>query len=182
MLFCMAGAAFGEDPSCVECDFGTLHSTLDTLHLTLHTLHFGDMDRHFAWQAWHVWHWAGSGGTLGSHVPEWSPRLFAWQAWHLATSTFVSRGRRGTWRHGRGICVAGAALVTLCWLTLYLYPTHTLHLTLYTYTPHPTLYIPHFTLDTPHSTLHTPHSTLYTHTLHLHFALFTVHVTLALYT
>ena len=146
MLFCMAGAAFGEDPSCVECDFGTLHSTLDTLHLTLHTLHFGDMDRHFAWQAWHVWHWAGSGGTLGSHVPEWSPRLFAWQAWHLATSTFVSRGRRGTWRHGRGICVAGAALVTLCW-------------------PH---FVPlpnsHFTLDTLHlhSTPHTIHSTLYT--------------------
>ena len=50
----------------------------------------GDMDRHFAWQAWHVWHWAGSGGALGSHVPEWSPRLFAWQAWHLETSIFVS--------------------------------------------------------------------------------------------
>ena len=26
----------------------------------------GDMDRHFAWQVWHVWHWAGSGGALGS--------------------------------------------------------------------------------------------------------------------
>ena len=22
------------------------------------------MDVHFAWQAWHLWHWAGSGGTL----------------------------------------------------------------------------------------------------------------------
>ena len=26
-----------------------------------------------------------------------TPRHFAWQAWHLATSTVVSRGRRGTW-------------------------------------------------------------------------------------
>jgi len=24
---------------------------------------------------------------------------FTWQAWHLVTSTFVSCGRRGTWRH-----------------------------------------------------------------------------------
>ena len=23
---------------------------------------------HFAWQAWHLWHWAGSGGALGSGV------------------------------------------------------------------------------------------------------------------
>ena len=87
----------------------------------------GDMDRHFAWQAWHVWHWAGSGGALGSHVPGWTPRLFAWQAWHLetlitsqawylVTSTFVSRGRRGTWRHGSSVCVAGVARMALGWL------------------------------------------------------------------
>ena len=25
----------------------------------------GDIDRHFAWQAWHLWHWTGSGGALG---------------------------------------------------------------------------------------------------------------------
>ena len=28
-----------------------------------------------------------------------TPRHFAWQAWHLVTSSFVSHGRRGTWRH-----------------------------------------------------------------------------------
>ena len=28
----------------------------------------GDIDLHLVWQAWHVWHWAGSGGALG---PEW---------------------------------------------------------------------------------------------------------------
>ena len=26
------------------------------------------------WQAWHVWHWAGSGGALGPEWPGWSPR------------------------------------------------------------------------------------------------------------
>ena len=35
---------------------------------------------------------------------------FAWQAWHLATWTFTLRGRRGTWRHGPSLCVAGVAL------------------------------------------------------------------------
>jgi len=37
-------------------------------------------------------------------------RHFAWQAWHLATSTFTLRGRRGTWRHGSSLCVALMAL------------------------------------------------------------------------
>ena len=55
----------------------------------------GDIDL-FTWQAWHLWHWAGSGGALG---PEWNAgtlRLLAWQAWHLATCSLVPRGRRGT--------------------------------------------------------------------------------------
>ena len=38
---------------------------------------------------------------------------FAWQAWHLVTSTFVSRGRRGTISHPRSFCVAGVALMAL---------------------------------------------------------------------
>ena len=89
------------------------------------------MDRHFAWQAWHVWHWAGSGGALGSHVPGWTPWLFCvagvalgdihlrftWQAWYLVTSTFVSRGRHGAWRrHGSSLCMAGVARMALGWL------------------------------------------------------------------
>ena len=108
----------------------------------------GDMLLYFAWQAWHfetstfvsqqawhVWHWPGSGGALGSQQSPW-PRLFAWQARHLATcsctlrgrrgilwqawhfeiSTFVSRGRRGTYGTGAvavdaaAFCVAGVAL------------------------------------------------------------------------
>jgi len=31
----------------------------------------------------------------------------SWQAWHLVTSTFVLRGRRGTWPHPPAFCVAG---------------------------------------------------------------------------
>ena len=26
----------------------------------------GNIDLHSAWQAWHLWHWDGSGGALGS--------------------------------------------------------------------------------------------------------------------
>ena len=68
----------------------------------------------FAWQAWHLWHWAGSGGVLGSVLVAGDAGdatalcvagvelgdihlRFTWQAQHLATSTFVLRGRRGTW-------------------------------------------------------------------------------------
>ena len=35
---------------------------------------------------------------------------FAWQVWHLVTSTFVLRGRCGTWWHPPSFCVAGVAL------------------------------------------------------------------------
>ena len=52
------------------------------------------------------------GGALG---PAWSrvtPWHFAWQA-ALVTSTLVSRGRRGTWRHPPSFCVAGVALMAL---------------------------------------------------------------------
>ena len=52
------------------------------------------------------------GGALG-------PALVAGDAaalcvvWHLATSTFVWRGRRGTWSHPPSFCVAGVALIAL---------------------------------------------------------------------
>jgi len=41
---------------------------------------------------------------------------FAWQAWHLVTSTSTLHGRRGTWRHRRAFCAAGVALMALDWL------------------------------------------------------------------
>ena len=122
----------------------------------------GDIERHFAWQAWHLATCMcilrGRRGTYGTGlalvaglVPSWRPgcrrcvvlgdidRHFAWQAWRLATSSVALRGRRGTygtglalvarlvpsWRRGRrrclrgrrgtwryrpSLCVAGAAL------------------------------------------------------------------------
>ena len=41
---------------------------------------------------------------------------FAWQAWHLVTWTFTWRGRRGTWRHVSSLCVAGVPRMALGWL------------------------------------------------------------------
>ena len=52
-------------------------------------------------------------GALGPDLSPGAPCHFAWQAWHLVTSTFVSRGRRGTNSHS-SFCVAGVALMVLC--------------------------------------------------------------------
>ena len=92
--------------------------SLPTHNLFTHNLLAGvalgdiDIDLHFVWQAWHLWHWAGSGGTLG---PPATPRSFcvaggqfgvagvalgdiqchlAWQVWHLVTLTLPLRGRQ----------------------------------------------------------------------------------------
>ena len=93
--------------------------------------------RHFAWQAWHnltstfvlrgrrgtISHppsfcvagvaLMGLGGALGPVWSRMTPRHCAWQAWHNLTSTFVSRGRRGTISHPPSFCVAGVALMGL---------------------------------------------------------------------
>ena len=109
-----------------------------------HLLHLGRWSpgapRHFAWQAWHLvtstfvsrgrrgaWRHLPAfgvagvagvalvalGGALGRRWSPGAPRHFAWQAWRLVISTFVSRGRRGTWRHLPAFGVAGVALVAL---------------------------------------------------------------------
>ena len=93
--------------------------------------------RHFAWQAWHNLTSTfvsrgrretisqplsfcvagvalmGLGGALGPVWSRMTPWHFAWQAWHDLTSTFVSRGRRGTISHPPSFCVAGVALMGL---------------------------------------------------------------------
>ena len=53
------------------------------------------------------------GGAFGRRWSPGAPRHFAWQAWHLVTSTFVSPGRPGAWRHLPTFGVAGVALVAL---------------------------------------------------------------------
>ena len=89
----------------------------------------GDIHLRFAWQAWHLWHWAGSGGALGLGLVAGDAAAlcvagvalgdiylrFAWQAWAgvalahiavvLATSTCATF-----------VCVAGVALGALSWL------------------------------------------------------------------
>ena len=74
----------------------------------------GHIHLRFAWQAWHLWHLAGSGGGLGPVLVAGDAAAlcvagvalgdihlrFTWQAWHLVTSTFVLRGRRGTFGTG----------------------------------------------------------------------------------
>ena len=57
-------------------------SRLSHLHFGMTGVALAHSNLRFAWQAWRLWHWAGSGGALG---------------------------QRGTWRHGRSICVAGVA-------------------------------------------------------------------------
>ena len=67
----------------------------------------GDIDAHFAWR---LWHWAGSGGSLGWLKPPgalwhfvWQRGAFAWQEWHLVTSVAAwsaTHSAKGPRRHG----------------------------------------------------------------------------------
>ena len=70
---------------------------------------FGDIHIHFTWQAWHKLT-SNLAGVAQTHIH----LGFAWQAWHLwhwVTSTFISRGRRGTNSHPTSFCVAGVPLM-----------------------------------------------------------------------
>jgi len=69
------------------------------------------------WRAWALLVARGAAALCMAGVALGDIHLrFTWQAWHLATSTFVSRGRRGTWRHPPSFHVAGVALgdIHLC--------------------------------------------------------------------
>ena len=92
----------------------------------------GDIHLHFAWQAWHLWHWAGFGGALGFRCDAGRrdsfgvagvalgdiDRHFAWQAWYLVTSTFTLRGRHGTYGTGQALVARLVLGVTLGAATL----------------------------------------------------------------
>ena len=63
--FCVAGMALGDID---------LHFAWQAWHVLTWI-----MDRHFAWQAWHLWHlwhWAGSDGALGSQLTPWDAADF----------------------------------------------------------------------------------------------------------
>ena len=73
----------------------------------------GDIYLRFAWQAWHLWHWDGSGGALGLGLVAGDAAALCVAGVAVAASTFVSRGRCGTWRHLPSFCLAGVALMAL---------------------------------------------------------------------
>ena len=93
-----------------------------TLALGVAGVALGDMEVAFAWQAWHftrstfvlgfryIWHWAGSWRAWFALVAWGAALLCVAGVVYLATWTVHLRGRRGTWRHGSSICVAGVAL------------------------------------------------------------------------
>ena len=49
--------------TCTHTHTRLAHTRLAHTHTTYSRT--TDMDRRFAWQAWHLWHWAGSGDALG---------------------------------------------------------------------------------------------------------------------
>ena len=75
------------------------HTIFDTHTIFTYNVALAHIDFRFVWQAWHLWHWAGSGGALGSR---WSP--------------VTPQHRRGTWWHPRSRCVAGGAVMELGWI------------------------------------------------------------------
>ena len=102
-VFCVVGVALGTSRGIWRGKRGIL----------------GEIDLAFAWQAWHLWHSAGSCDALG---PRWSPvtprfffvaavalgdiqRHLAWHAWHLVRSAVCLRGRRGTCGTGLARCI-----------------------------------------------------------------------------
>ena len=140
----------------------------------------GDIDRGFAWQVWHL---TGSGGALGPVLDAVTPRHFAWQAWRLVTSTFVSRGRRGTygtWSHPPSFRVAGVALgdppsfrvaPVVALMALVLAQQHLSLAPVFSHTPSFTHHLCH----TPSFTHHLCHTPSFTHHL-CHTPSFTHHL------
>ena len=149
MSFCVAGVAFRDSPTrLITCRklFYVAGAILfasfsqDELQFSWQARHFGDLHRHFAWQAQDF-------------------RRVALRALHSTLRTLHSR------LHTPHFTVHTLHF-TLHTLTLHTphFTLHTLHSTLRS-TLHTfifTLYIPRFTLDTLHSRLYTPHSTLST--------------------
>ena len=155
VVFCVAGASSGEDPSCVDCRsiWDTLDFTLDTPHSTLYTPRY----------TWHSTLYTPHSTLFTFHSIFYTPHStlytlhFTLYTWHSTLYTPHS-------------------ILFTFHSTFY-----TPHSTLYTlqvtlYTPHSIPYTPHLhvTLYTLHSTLFTSHSTLDT----LHFTLCTLHSTL----
>ena len=205
VVFCVAGASFGEDPSCVECrsiwdtlDFTvdtphstlcTSHFTLDTLHFTLHTLHFSLFTQHFTPHTPHstlcTSHFTLDTLHFTLHTLHFS--LFTQHFTPHTPHSTLYTSQRFTLYTPHSIPYTPHLHVTLHTLHSTLFTSHstldTLHFTLYTlhftlYTSHSALYTPHSALYTPHFPLDTPHSSLYMSHSTLHIAFHSQHSTL----
>ena len=99
---------------------------------------------------------------------------FTGQAWHLETSTFVSRGRCGTWRHPTPFCVADFRFAWQAWRlwhwagsdgalgpTIFDTPSFTHQFVTHHFTHH---FVTHHLSHTPSLTHHLSHTTL-SHTI-----------------
>ena len=108
--FCVAGVALMVPGGALGPGFGAC----DAAALCVAGVAQLDIHLRFTWQAWHLWYRVA---PLGPDLAPVTPRHFAWQAWHNSTSTFdhlrftwqawhkltstfVSRGRRGTYGTG----------------------------------------------------------------------------------
>ena len=102
--FCVAGVALGDIDVHAWQAWRLVTSTF-TLHgkrgawrhrpaFCVACVALGDINLHFAWHTWPLWHWACSGGALGSLG---ASQHFAWQAWRLVTSICTLCGRRSAW-------------------------------------------------------------------------------------
>ena len=185
--FCAAGTVLLRRFHKMSCSFRGRRSML-----------YGDLCRHFAWQAQHFRRVAlralhstlytlRSTQVRGLHFTLYTYTLhFTLRTPHstLHTLHFMLHTPHFTLRTlPYTLHFTHSRLYTLQTLHFPLHTLlstlHTLHSTLLTlhstlYTPHFTLHTLHSTLYTPHSTLHTPHSTLYTP----HSTLYTSHSTL----
>ena len=100
---CVALTALGRLWWCT----GFPNDAADAAALCVAGVALGDIDCHFAWQAWHLATWTftlrGRRGTW-RHIAHLAlgdiDCHFAWQAWHLAAWTFILRGKRGTYGTG----------------------------------------------------------------------------------
>ena len=112
---------------------------------------------------------------------------FAWQAWHLVTSTFVSRGRRGTYGTGLGLVAALGAVApwrhppSFCAHHLsHNFVTHHLSHTTLTHN-FVTRHLSHTTFTHSFVTHHLSHTPSFTHTTMSHATLLHTHTQIFAY-